>query len=137
MLELTESAWTVDSTRVRPALDRLTAEGFVLALDDFGAGYSSLSRTLAVDVIKIDRAFMQDLPADPQAVAVVDAILALAHACTCDVVTEGVETEAQLRFLAQRGCRLAQGFHLGRPQPAGPTEALLSARLSGTRRSAA
>jgi diguanylate cyclase (GGDEF)-like protein len=139
VLELTESAWTIDSTRVAPALERLTAEGFVLALDDFGAGYSSLSRlrTLPVDVIKIDRAFMQDLPTDPQAVAVVDAILALAHACNCDVVTEGVETEAQLAFLAQRGCRLAQGFHLGRPQPAGPTTALLSELLTGGRRSAA
>lgn len=137
VVELTESAWSVEATRTLGALEALTHAGFSLALDDFGAGYSSLSRlhALPVKVIKIDRSFLVDLPADPQAAAIVEAILALATACGCDVVCEGVETEAQLDFLSARGCRLAQGFGLGRPQPAAAMTELLIAELAADRRS--
>ena len=137
VLELTESAWTVEGSRTLPALEQLAAAGFVLGLDDFGAGYSSLSRLrrLPVEVIKIDRTFMIDLPADPQAVAVVDAILALANACRCDVVVEGVETADQIAYLRGRGCRLAQGYALARPQTADGVTALLVEQLADSRRS--
>lgn len=136
VIELTESGWTSGPSRTLGALDALTEAGFSLALDDFGAGYSSLSRlrSLPVSVIKIDRSFLVDLPGDPQAAAIVEAILALAHACGCDVVTEGVETEAQLDFLCARRCKLAQGFHLGRPQPAEAITELLIAELAPDRR---
>lgn len=136
IVELTESAWTVEASRTLGALEALTHASFSLALDDFGAGYSSLSRlhSLPVKVIKIDRSFLVDLPADPQACAIVEAILALATACGCDVVCEGVETEAQLDFLSTRGCRLAQGFGLGRPAPAEATTELLLAELAPDRR---
>jgi EAL domain-containing protein (putative c-di-GMP-specific phosphodiesterase class I) len=138
IVELTESAWTVEASRTLGALEALTHGGFSLALDDFGAGYSSLSRlhSLPVKVIKIDRSFLMDLPADPQACAIVEAILALATACGCDVVCEGVETQAQLDFLSTRGCRLAQGFGLGRPAPAEATTELLLAELAPDRRAA-
>jgi diguanylate cyclase (GGDEF)-like protein len=138
IVELTESAWSVEASRTLRALEALTHAGFSLALDDFGAGYSSLSRlhSLPVKVIKIDRSFLVDLPADPQACAIVEAILALAIACRCDVVCEGVETEAQLDFLSTRGCRLAQGFGLGRPAPAKATTELLLAELAPERRAA-
>jgi diguanylate cyclase (GGDEF)-like protein len=136
VIELTESAWTLESDRTLPVLEHLTEAGFSLALDDFGAGYSSLSRLrrLPVEVIKIDRSFMDDFPDDPQAAAIVVATLALASACGCDVVTEGVETEAQLRFLSEHGCRLVQGFGLCRPQPAATITKLLQAELIANRR---
>jgi diguanylate cyclase (GGDEF)-like protein len=138
VLEVTESAWTVEAARTLPVIAELRASGLVLALDDFGAGYSSLTRLrdLPVVVIKIDRAFMRGIPDDPQAVAMVTAILRLAGACGCDVVAEGVEHEAQLRFLAERDCRLAQGFHLGHPLPADEITPLLHRRLLPERRGA-
>ncbi|HZE04351.1 MAG TPA: EAL domain-containing protein [Solirubrobacteraceae bacterium] len=136
VLELTESAWMLEASRTLPALEQLTAAGFSVALDDFGAGYSSLARLrrLPVGVIKIDRSFMADLPDDPQAAAVVEAILALATACGCDVVTEGVETDAQLDFLIGRGCRLAQGFGLARPMPVQDVTELMRKNLAAARR---
>ena len=136
VFEITESAWLTEIPRTLLGLQELIDAGFTLALDDFGAGYSSLARLrrLPVKVIKIDRSFMTDLPADPQAAAIVQAILALANACHCDVVTEGVETEAQLQFLCDNGCRLAQGFGLGRPQPLGQITDLLARELVAGRR---
>jgi diguanylate cyclase (GGDEF)-like protein len=136
VLELTESAWTLEAGRIIRGLERLTHAGFTLALDDFGAGYSSLARLrrLPVGVIKIDRSFLEDLPDDPQAAAIIEAILALATACDCDVVCGGVETEAQLRFLSERGCRLAQGSCLAHPQPLAAITDLLSAELVEARR---
>jgi diguanylate cyclase (GGDEF)-like protein len=139
IVELTESAWTVEASRTQGALKALTDAGFSLAIDDFGAGYSSLSRlrALPVSVIKIDRSFLVGLPDDPQATAIVEAILALATACGCDVVCEGVETDAQLGFLRASGCLLVQGFGLGRPQPAEAITELLIVELAADRRAAA
>lgn len=136
IVELTESAWTVEASRTQAALKALTDAGFSLAIDDFGAGYSSLSRlrNLPVSVIKVDRSFLVDLPGDPQATAIVEAILALATACGCDVVCEGVETEAQLEFLRAGGCLQGQGFGLGRPQPAEAITEVLIAQLAADRR---
>ncbi len=104
VVELTETAWTQEPERTLPVLDALRAAGFPLALDDFGVGASSLARLLdlPVAVMKIDRAFLRDVPGDPRARAVVAAILALAEATGCDVVAEGVETEAQRVFLLVR-----------------------------------
>jgi EAL domain-containing protein (putative c-di-GMP-specific phosphodiesterase class I) len=92
VLEITESSWTLEASRMLPVLGALRAEGFPLAIDDFGAGYSSLwrLRELPVQVIKIDRAFQRGVPGDPQATAIVDAIMRLARACECDVVSQGV-----------------------------------------------
>ncbi len=136
VLELTESAWTLEADRMGPVLQQLRAFGFALALDDFGAGYSTLSRLLQlpIDVIKIDRSFLASIPADGHAAAIVTAILQLADACGCDVVAEGVETEDQLQFLSTRGCSLCQGFLLGRPVPAEQVTDLLRAKLDDRRR---
>ena len=136
ILELTESAWMLEASRTLPPLEQLTGAGFAVALDDFGAGYSSLSRLrrLPVAVIKIDHSFLVDLPHDTQAAAVVEAILALATACECDVVCVGVETSAQLDFLCDRGCRLAQGRALGRPQSVAEITDLMRTRLGSDRR---
>lgn len=136
ILEVTESAWSVDASRSVPALQRLRDAGFALAIDDFGAGYSSLSRLreLPVQVIKVDRAFLRGVPEDPRANAVVSAMLQLADAYGIDVVAEGIETQAQLDFLVARGCLLGQGFLLGYPLPAPEAENVLAAGLVADRR---
>jgi diguanylate cyclase (GGDEF)-like protein len=136
VMELTESSWTVEASKTIPALDRLRAAGLRLALDDFGAGYSSLSRLrdLPVDVIKIDRAFLPGVPHDPQATAIVTAIMQLAEACGCDVVAEGIEDDEQLRFLVDSGCALGQGYLLARPGPPEQAEGLLRRALARDRR---
>jgi EAL domain-containing protein (putative c-di-GMP-specific phosphodiesterase class I) len=126
-VEVTESAAMGDHGVTEPVLRDLAAAGFRVAIDDFGAGYSSLSRLrdLPVQLLKIDRSFLRDVPARPEATAVVVAILELARALSMEAVAEGVETPEQREFLVQRGCTLAQGFLLGRPGPARDLEPLL------------
>lgn len=118
--ELTESAVLSDEHRHTSLLGELRDAGLLVAIDDFGAGHSSLGRlrALAVDTLKVDRSFLAGVPEDPTAGAIVAAMLALAEALGMQAVVEGVETEAQLAFLREHGCPLAQGFLLGRPVPA-------------------
>jgi diguanylate cyclase (GGDEF)-like protein len=126
-IELTESQAMGDPRATEAALAQVGALGVRLAIDDFGTAYSSLSRLreLSVDLLKIDRSFLVGVPDDPQACSIVTACTDLGAALGCDVVAEGVETEAQRRFLAAHGCDLAQGYALGRPEPA----AAISRRL--------
>jgi EAL domain-containing protein (putative c-di-GMP-specific phosphodiesterase class I) len=127
-VELTESATMEDPAESETILRALHAQGLQLALDDFGSGYSSLSRLreMPVETLKIDRAFMREVPGNREASAIVTAILRLSRALGRVAVAEGVETEEQHRFLAQEGCPLAQGFLLARPLPAAGVEELLS-----------
>ncbi len=136
VLELTESAWSLEASRLLPVLHELRARGLVLAIDDFGAGYSSLwrLRELPVQVIKVDRAFLTGVPDDPQACAIYSAIMQLADTVGCDVVAEGVETSEHLAYLHRIGCRIVQGFHLGYPLPAGEATAVLDSGLAPERR---
>jgi diguanylate cyclase (GGDEF)-like protein len=136
VLEITESAWSLEASRLLPVLGELRAAGFALAIDDFGAGYSSLwrLRELPVQIIKVDRAFLAGVPDDPQATAVYSAILRLADACGCDVVAEGVEEASHADFLVANGCRIAQGFHFSRPVPGPEVTALLEASIAPERR---
>ncbi|HWH95493.1 MAG TPA: EAL domain-containing protein [Baekduia sp.] len=131
-VEITESAAMADPLRTDPVLTELVAAGIEVAVDDFGAGYSSLSRlrTMPVQVLKIDKTFLQAVPDDPQATAIVTAIIELARALGMEAVAEGVENEEQRAFLVERGCPLAQGYLLGRPVPAGEIEPLLE-RVGG------
>jgi EAL domain-containing protein (putative c-di-GMP-specific phosphodiesterase class I) len=128
-VELTESALQQDHADAEPIMRRLHELGLRLALDDFGSGYSSLSRVreMPMQTLKIDRAFLREVPENPEASAIVTAILSLARALGRDAVAEGVETAEQLRFLAEQQCPLLQGFLLGRPMPAAEVEALLTA----------
>jgi diguanylate cyclase (GGDEF)-like protein len=136
VLELTESAWSLEASRVMPVLHDLRARGFALAIDDFGAGYSSLwrLRELPVQIIKVDRAFLTGVPEDAEACAIYEAIMQLADTVDCDVVAEGVETAAHLEYLHRIGCRIVQGFHLGRPMPAAEATATLLDGLAPERR---
>jgi diguanylate cyclase (GGDEF)-like protein/PAS domain S-box-containing protein len=128
-LELTESALMGDPEAALAAMRRLKALGVSLAIDDFGTGYSSLSylQRFPVDVLKIDRAFVRDLPcADADGRALVGAISALAESLRLTLVAEGVETGEQLEILAAIGCEAVQGY-LFHPPLSGPElEALLS-----------
>ncbi|HEX2232861.1 MAG TPA: EAL domain-containing protein [Thermoleophilaceae bacterium] len=127
VVEVTESAAMEEASAARRLLGRLDTLGVGLAIDDFGEGFSSLSRLreLPVDQLKIDRSFMRDVPGSEGASAVITAIIRLAEALGRTVVAEGVETEEQHRFLVEQGCPLAQGFHLCRPLPADDVTALL------------
>jgi diguanylate cyclase (GGDEF)-like protein/PAS domain S-box-containing protein len=127
-IEVTESAAMAEPHHTDPVLRDLAAAGIGIAVDDFGAGYSSLARLreLPVQLLKIDQSFLQGVPQEPGATAIVTAIIELAAALEMAAVAEGVETEEQRRFLVQRGCPLAQGFLLGRPVAAVELEPLLS-----------
>jgi diguanylate cyclase (GGDEF)-like protein/PAS domain S-box-containing protein len=127
IVEITESAAMADPERTRPLLDALATAGLRLAIDDFGADFSSLARLrdLPVHELKIDRSFLRGVPDDARASAVVQAIVQLADALELTAVAEGVETLDQLLFLAEHRCTLAQGFHLARPLPAEQATRLL------------
>jgi diguanylate cyclase (GGDEF)-like protein len=116
-LEVTESVLMDREGRTREQLFALKDLGVTLAIDDFGTGYSSLSylRRFPVDVLKIDRSFVNDLGKDPDADALVQAIAGMAHALKLSVVAEGVETAAQAAILCGLGCEAAQGWLYGRP----------------------
>ena len=139
IFELTESAWMLDADRTLPMLEELRGAGFVLALDDFGAGYSSLARLLHLPqgIVKIDRMFLDGVPERPEAIAVLDAIMHVAKTCGCDIVIEGIETDAQRDVVRGMGARLGQGFGLSRPLAAGDATALLLEQLTPSRRAAA
>jgi EAL domain-containing protein (putative c-di-GMP-specific phosphodiesterase class I)/GGDEF domain-containing protein len=128
VLEITESAAMRDPDCVEPVLNALRETGVGVAIDDFGTGYSSLGRLrdIAVDALKLDRAFLVGAPEDPAAARLASASLALVEALGLQAVAEGVETEEQRAFLVEHGCAQAQGFHLGRPEPADAASARLS-----------
>jgi EAL domain-containing protein (putative c-di-GMP-specific phosphodiesterase class I) len=117
MLELTESALLEPDPIVDANVQRLGDAGFALAIDDFGTGYSSLAylKRLAVDRIKIDRMFVQDLDGNENDRTLVRTIIKMATELGIGVVAEGVETREQLALLVAMGCEAVQGFLLARP----------------------
>jgi diguanylate cyclase (GGDEF)-like protein len=117
--ELTESAMIENPERVEAVIDDLKSDGIRFAIDDFGTGYSSLSslRRFALDRIKIDRSFVQNLESDADSAAIVTAVIGLGHALRIDVLAEGVETPTQLEALRAQGCDQVQGYLLGAPMP--------------------
>jgi len=119
-LEITESTLMENAQDTLATLHSLHALGVRLSIDDFGTGYSSLSylKRFPVDILKIDRSFVLDVPQDGDDMAIVSAIIALAHSLRLEVVAEGVETEAQLDFLRTRDCDLLQGYFLSPALPA-------------------
>jgi EAL domain-containing protein (putative c-di-GMP-specific phosphodiesterase class I) len=127
-IEITETVAMRERARTEPMLRQLVDAGAQVAIDDFGSGYSSLTRlrSLPIGVLKLDASFLTDVGQQPEAAAVVTAVLALASALGMAAVAEGVETEAQRTFLVARGCPLAQGFLLGRPLPAGELAELIA-----------
>ncbi len=117
VVEVTESTAMTDPDRTQRILRDLSARGLRIAIDDFGTGYSSLARLkhMPVDMLKIDRSFVRDVADGRDAGAMVDAMIQLALRLEMTPVAEGVETEAQWRFLVEHGCPLGQGYLFARP----------------------
>jgi EAL domain-containing protein (putative c-di-GMP-specific phosphodiesterase class I) len=116
-LEITETAMMKNLDLVLPQLQALKTLGVALSIDDFGTGYSSLAylKRLPIDTLKIDRSFVGELETSRDSAALVAAILAMGHGLRLSVVAEGVETQVQMRRLADQGCRLMQGYLFSRP----------------------
>ncbi|MBP2262132.1 diguanylate cyclase (GGDEF)-like protein [Pseudomonas sp. BP8] len=129
-VEITESLLMESQQQASAVLAQLQAMGVATAVDDFGTGYSSLAylRALPIDHLKIDRAFIKDLPGDDDAVAVARAIIDLGHALGFRITAEGIETQAQYDFLRNAGCDQGQGYLMARPMPAQALQAWLAGR---------
>ncbi|WP_371355321.1 EAL domain-containing protein [Pseudomonas chlororaphis] len=127
-LELTESILMREVSEAMQILDGLKNLGLSIAVDDFGTGYSSLNylKQFPIDVLKIDRTFVDGLPSGEQDAQIARAIIAMAHSLNLAVIAEGVETHEQLDFLREHGCDEVQGYLFGRPMPANSFEGQFS-----------
>ncbi|HYX85407.1 MAG TPA: EAL domain-containing protein [Gaiellales bacterium] len=126
MFEITESAAIAEPGHLEPIMAELHARGLRVAIDDFGTGHSSLERLsqMRVTTLKIDRSFVAALPGDGRTAVLVATIIQLARNLGLEPLAEGVETNAQRRFLVEHGCRLGQGFYFSRAVPAERIERL-------------
>ncbi|MFT4937966.1 MAG: diguanylate cyclase (GGDEF)-like protein [Paraglaciecola sp.] len=125
--EITERLLTSDSEQVIKVLKKLRAMGVKIALDDFGTGYSSMSYLVKfpVDIIKIDRSFVNAIGRDKASEALIETILVMAKKLSIKVVAEGIENEEQLEFLAHNQCDYGQGYHLAKPMNEGDLKLLI------------
>ena len=126
-LEVTEGTFIEDVSKTNNTLADLKRLGVQISLDDFGTAYSSLNylKQLHIDELKIDKSFVDDIPDDPQATAIVEAILTVARSLGLTVVAEGVEHRNQLEALTQAGCREIQGYLFSKPLPSSEFEAFV------------
>ncbi len=131
-LEITESVVMDDASAVIDTLRQLKDIGVSIAIDDFGTGYSSLSylRRFPVDVLKVDRSFVDGLGPDPEDSAIVAAVIGLARTLDLQAVAEGVETAEQLDALVRLGCDAAQGYWFARPDEGGKVTSLLTSAFA-------
>jgi EAL domain-containing protein (putative c-di-GMP-specific phosphodiesterase class I) len=129
-LEITESMMVGDTRKVIRILNELKEMRVTLAIDDFGTGYSSLGylRHFPIDRLKIDRSFIADVPASTYDCTLAKAVISLGHNLGLKVIAEGVETQAQLSFLARNGCDEVQGYLLSKPIPEDAVRKLLVER---------
>ncbi|MBR1681323.1 GGDEF domain-containing protein [bacterium] len=118
-LELTESASFDDFDKFIDTVNELKKQGFSIAMDDFGSGYSSLNmlRQIPCDILKLDRGFINDTTTDERGKIVVQHVLSMAKNLSLKTVSEGIETVEQAQFLTDSGCDIAQGFLYARPMP--------------------
>ena len=126
MLELTESVLLRRDERMHADLRELKAIGVRLAIDDFGTGYSSLSylRELPIDVLKVDKSFVDGIALSGQRLALAEGIVQLARTLWLEVIAEGIESEVQRDLLTSMGCQFGQGYVLAMPMPASEAETL-------------
>lgn len=125
-LEITESALMQREEESVQMLHTLRAKGIRVAIDDFGTGYSSLGylKRFPIDVLKIDKSFIDDVPYEKDDIAIVTAIIAMGQALNFQVLAEGVEHIEQLTFLKEKGCTMFQGYYRSKPLPAKQFEEL-------------
>jgi EAL domain-containing protein (putative c-di-GMP-specific phosphodiesterase class I) len=129
-LELTEGVAMHDPLGAIAVMDSLHERGIRMSIDDFGTGYSSLSylKRFKVYKLKIDQSFVRDITDDPEDKAIVSAIISLAGSLGLQTIAEGVETEGQLAFLREQGCKEVQGYYFSKPLPAEQFEAFVRAK---------
>lgn len=129
-LELTEGVVIDSLADTAGKMNAFKAMGVRIAIDDFGTGYSSLSylKRLPLDILKIDRGFVEEVTADESHAAIVGVIIAMAGHLGLEVVAEGVETEGQLQFLQRNGCRRYQGYYFSKPLPVAEFEDFVTRR---------
>jgi len=130
-LEIVENALIGHEPELQAVFEALAEEGIELSIDDFGTGYSNLGylKRLPIDALKIDQSFVNDMPASPEACAIVNAVIAMAHGLGLRAIAEGIERREQLDFLRAAGCDRGQGHLLGRPQPAEHWNGVVPTRL--------
>ena len=116
-LEITETAIVMNFKRQMELITRLRQKGFIVEMDDFGSGYSSLNmlKDIHVDVLKIDMAFLKKAEDEERSRKILQMIITLSKHLEMPVITEGVETEEQVRFLSEMGCDMFQGYYFAKP----------------------
>ena len=119
-MEITETGLMENQENATDILKRLHAQGIRLAIDDFGTGYSSLAhlKRFPLDVLKIDKSFIDEIPHNKDDMEIAATIVAMGHTLGLKVLAEGVETIEQLAFLREKGCDTYQGYIKSRPIPA-------------------
>lgn len=129
-IELTETAFFDQRDVLIENMNRLREQGFLVSMDDFGSGYSSLNllKDVYFDIIKIDKGFLAETTQSERGKRVIQSVLALADALQVHTVAEGVETAEQLAFLRENGCDIIQGFYFSRPVPEAEFDRLLRER---------
>ncbi|MGH1477449.1 MAG: putative bifunctional diguanylate cyclase/phosphodiesterase [Geminicoccales bacterium] len=137
-VEITENVLIRETRNVVDVLHKLKKLGVQIAMDDFGTGYSSLSYLLRFpfDRIKIDRSFVKDITENPDAAAIVGAVVALGRRLNMSITAEGVETPEQLAYLKREDCHEVQGYYFGRPMPADAITDLLAEDFSVSQQAA-
>ena len=134
-LEITESAYTENPRQIIDTVSRLRGMGFVVEMDDFGSGYSSLHmlHEMPVDILKLDMKFIQSEPATLVNQEIMRFIISLANLMKLGVVAEGVETAEQLERLREIGCECVQGYYFSKPLPVKEFELLIKEADAGQR----
>ena len=129
-LEITESALLTEPEKSDAVVSRLRNRGFLVEIDDFGKGYSSLGllKNIRANVLKIDMSFLREIRDHDRSRIILSSVIRLAESLGMDVITEGVETEQQLQALTEMGCRHFQGYYFSRPVPVETFEGLLPRR---------
>jgi len=128
-IEITESAYTENNEKIIETVNRLRDKGFLVMMDDFGSGYSSLNmlKSVPVDVLKMDMRFLDiSEKEEEKGIGILESVINMARQMRIPIIVEGVETEHQEEFLKKMSCRYAQGYHYYRPMPVGAFEELLS-----------
>lgn len=133
-LEITESAYMDNSEQVIEIVERLQQDGFIVEMDDFGSGYSSLNmlKEVPVDILKLDIRFLSESAYDSaRGGNILSAVIRMAHSLNLPVIAEGVETIEQADFLKNLGCQIMQGYYFSRPMPMDEFEELLRRQTVG------
>ena len=128
LLEITESAYTENSEMIVEKVKQLRSIGFMIEMDDFGAGYSSLSMLsyMPIDALKLDMQFIRSAFGDRRDTRLLEAMIRLADAFAVPTIAEGVETEEQVSVLKRMGCDIIQGYYFSKPLPADEFEKFIN-----------